>query len=103
MNEEINNLLNVEGVEGVILTSKDGLFIKGNVEKVNEDVVSAIISAIIGGAGELGNVINDNVKYVIIGGDSSKIMLFNCGEKIVGVIGNVLLEDIKDKVLTLFS
>ncbi len=104
MEKICNDLLNIEGIKSVIVMSNDGnLIYKGNVKEEDIEVISAIMGAIFGGAEKFKQTIGDKIKYVIIGGNSSKIMLFKCDGKIIGVIGGVKIEEIKDKILECFS
>jgi len=104
MRSIVNEVSKLKGVCGVLITSKDGLFLEDSLNEndISREFLGNLISIVFGSSEKTGEVFNQTVDSIGINGNSLKIKLFDAGKYILVVLTNKD-RDIENEVLKKYA
>lgn len=87
INDSINQLAHIEGIEGAALVSKDGFMIASALTMVHEDRVAAISAAMLAiGEKTVVELKRGNLREVYVRGDEGYVILTSAGTNAIIVV-----------------
>jgi predicted regulator of Ras-like GTPase activity (Roadblock/LC7/MglB family) len=95
----LENLINYNGIDAAIVITKDGINHMGKVDEEYSEMVTAISSTIFGSSEQLENLLDDELECVIVKGKNSKVILYNIGELIISISGDINHDEIENEII----